>query len=276
MVAHKEPGFPGFASQVSIIDIRSIWMSSVLKLIKRATPRFLRRRIKRELIDYFKVPDVEWSLKNMRRLGFRPLAAVDVGAYRGEWAVLAREVFPEISLLMVEAQEGRRPDLEVVKRSLGTGVDYRIALLGAKNGENVLFNEKSEAPTGSSVLADWGDSRARKVSCTVQTLDAVLAQAGMPAPELIKLDVQGYELEVLKGASSFLKHAQAILLEVSLMAMYQNNPLLHEVVAFLLENNFVAYDICTFMRRPLDLALIQADMIFVPQNSPLLKSKLYE
>jgi hypothetical protein len=81
---------------------------------------------------------------------------------------------------------------------------------------------------------------------------------------------------VLKGAPNFLKHAQAILLEVSLMDMYQKNPLLHEVVAFLLANNFVAYDICALMRRPLDLALIQADMIFVPRNSPLLKSKLYE
>lgn len=250
-------------------------MNDVLKLIKQATPCFIKQRIKRELVDYFKVPDIEWSLKNMRRLGFRPLAAVDVGAYMGEWSVLARKIFPEMSLLMVEAQEGSRPDLEAVKRRLGAGVDYHIALLGAKNGENVVFNEISEAPTASSVLTDWGNSSTRKVSCATQTLDTILAQAGIPEPELMKLDVQGYELEVLKGAPNFLKHAQAILLEVSLIDLYQKNPLLHDVVAFMLANNFVAYDICTIMRRPLDLALIQADMIFVPKNSPYLKNKLY-
>jgi len=251
-------------------------MNIFLKLIKQAAPSSLKHHIKRELIDYFKVPDVEWSLRNMRRLGFNPLTAVDVGAYRGEWSVLARKIFPETSFLMLEAQEGRRPDLEAVKQSLGSGVDYVITLLGAKNDENVIFHESLQAPTGSSVLANQGNDRTREVSCTMKTLDDVLAQAGMPAPELMKLDVQGYELEVLKGAPKCLKHAQAILMEVSLMDMYQKNPILHEVTAFMLENNFIAYDICATMRRPLDLALIQTDMIFVPRSSPFLKSKLYE
>ena len=248
-------------------------MNTLLKLIKQAAPRSLRQRIKQELFDHFKVPDIEWSLRNMQRLGFCPRAAVDVGAYQGEWAVLARKIFPDISVLMVEAQEGRKPDMDAVKQRLGAGIDYRIALLGARDGENVFFNEYPEALTASSVLA-WNSRTARKISRTTQTLDAVLAQAGMPQPELMKLDVQGYELEVLKGAPNFLKHAEAILMEVSLIDLYQNNPLLPDVLAFMHENNFVAYDVCGLMRRPLDQALAQLDMIFVPRNSPFLKSKL--
>ena len=248
-------------------------MNPVLKLIKPVIPRSLRQRFKRELIDHFKIPDMEWSLRNMRRLGFNPRAAVDVGAYQGEWAVLARKIFPEISVLMVEAQAGRRPDLEAVKGRLGVGVDYRIAVLGPRNGETVFFNEYPDAPTASSVLA-WNSSTARRISCTTQTLDTVLAQAGMPQPDLVKLDVQGFELEVLKGAPNVLQQAQAFLMEVSLIDLYQKNPLLLDVVTFMHQNNFVAYDICTLMRRPLDQALAQVDMIFVPQNSPLLKSKL--
>lgn len=250
-------------------------MNNFLTLIKRAVPRPLKQRLRHELIDHFKVPDMEWSLRNMRRLGFNPRTAIDVGAYRGEWSVMARQIFPEISVVMLEAQEGRRADLEAVKQSLGPGIDYLIALLGAKNDE-VIFHESLQAPTGSSVLANQTTDRTREIRCTMKKLDDVLAQAGMPLPELIKLDVQGYELEVLKGASKCLQHAQAILMEVSLMEMYQKNPILHEVIAFMFENNFVAYDICTLMRRPLDLALIQTDIIFVPRDSPLLKSKSYE
>jgi hypothetical protein len=114
-------------------------VNRLLELVKYVMPRAMKRRIKRQLEDYLDVPTIERSLENMRRLGFRPSFAVDVGAYRGEWTVLARKIFPETSFLMVEAQEGRQRDLEVVKHNLGSGVDYRIALLGAENRENVTF-----------------------------------------------------------------------------------------------------------------------------------------
>jgi len=57
--------------------------------------------------------------------------------------------------------------------------------------------------------------------------------------------------------------------------MYHNNPLLHEVTAFLHQHGFVAYDICGLMRRPLDMALAQVDMLFVPEQSPLRACKHY-
>jgi hypothetical protein len=91
----------------------------------------------------------------------------------------------------------------------------------------------------------------------------------------MKLDVQGYELEALKGATNCLKTAQAVLMEVSLIDMYQNNPILHDVTAFMHERGFIAYDFCALMRRPLDLALAQVDIIFVPKSSALIQNKEY-
>ena len=46
-------------------------------------------------------------------------------------------------------------------------------------------------------------------------------------------------------------------------------PLFAEIVAWLNDRDWVAYDICGLTRRPLDKALWQADLIFVPRNSPL-------
>ncbi|MEQ8958462.1 MAG: FkbM family methyltransferase, partial [Coleofasciculus sp. C2-GNP5-27] len=93
------------------------------------------------------------------------------------------------------------------------------------------------------------------------------------SPDLLKLDVQGYELEVLKGAEKSLPEIQAILAEINLLDIHQNVPLLADMIAWLDKRNWVAYDICGLTRRPLDKALWQADFIFVPCHSPLRADK---
>jgi FkbM family methyltransferase len=242
-------------------------MNKILKSAARLMPLGLRRKIKESLLNHFEVPRATWSLGNMHRLGFTPSLIVDIGAYKGEWSTMAREVFPAAEILMLEAQEERIPDLERAKKLLGGKIDYRISLLGAEHREGVIFNKYPNAPTGNSVLRGWKAGNKFQVECTMRTVDAILSAAGKSKPDLMKLDVQGYELEVLKGARKSLEQVQAVLMEVSLIDMYENNPLLHDVTAFMKEQGFIAYDICGLMRRPLDMALAQVDIIFVPQSS---------
>ena len=216
---------------------------------------------------------MERSLGNMRRLGFRPAGVVDIGAYLGEWTVTARNIFPEAAYFMIEAQESKREALELVKGQNGPPVDYRIAVLGPESRERVAFHQYDNAPTASSVLAAQSGAPGRLVHCKMETLDSVLNQAGFRRPELIKIDVQGYELEVLKGGKEALAAAEAIVMEVSLIELYQGNPLMPEVITFMLERGFQCYDIPGLLRRPADGVLWQVDMIFVKAGSPLLKDK---
>src|SRR6185295_19143894 len=67
----------------------------------------------------------------------------------------------------------------------------------------------------------------------VRRLDDYRADRGLPLPDLIKLDVQGYELEVLKGAPECLGAVKAVLTEVSFLEYYHGQCLFHEVVAYL-------------------------------------------
>ena len=248
-------------------------MNQIIQILSRVVPQRLRRKWKQDLLDRMEVPSNVWSLRNLRRLGFAPRFILDIGAYKGEWSMMVRPIFPEAELMMLEAQEERIPDLDLAKKNLGGKVDYRISLLGAAHREDVLFNKYPDAPTGNTVLAGWKPGNKFQVKCTMRTVDAILAEAGKPSPDLIKLDVQGYELEVLTGAAKALEKAQAVLMEVSFIDMYQDNPLLHDVTAFMHARGFVAYDIAALMRRSLDQALAQVDIIFVPKNSPLIKIK---
>jgi len=89
------------------------------------------------------------------------------------------------------------------------------------------------------------------------------------SPLMMKLDVQGFELEVLAGATETLKRTEVILSEVSLLPYNKGAPLMHEVIGYLAERDFLPYDICGGWRRESDGALAQTDIIFVRRDSDL-------
>lgn len=66
---------------------------------------------------------------------------------------------------------------------------------------------------------------------------------------------------------------QVILAEISLLDIRQNVPLLAELVNWLDQRNWFAYDICGLTRRPLYQAFWQADFIFVRRDSSLRSDK---
>ena len=108
------------------------------------------------------------------------------------------------------------------------------------------------------------------------TLDTTIrdSYAGR-APDLLKLDVQGFELQVLKGCEASLGGIRAILTEISLLDLHADVPLLHELTGWLGERGFVAYDICGMTRRRSTRRCWQADVIFVRKDDPLRRDKRY-
>jgi hypothetical protein len=103
----------------------------------------------------------------------------------------------------------------------------------------------------------------------VATLDGLTDKFSLPLPDLIKLDLQGAELICLRGAHACLEHAQAVVLEVQLLRLYEHTPLLADIVGFMGEAGFRTYDIVSLWHRPLDGALAYGDFVFVRDNSPL-------
>jgi hypothetical protein len=103
----------------------------------------------------------------------------------------------------------------------------------------------------------------------------VLSDLASESPDFIKIDVQGHELEVLRGAEKVLKDCIFCLLEVSLLSL-GNEPPLIEVMNYMDENGFQLYDISQFMRRPYDKALYQSDFLFIKKNSTFISQKRWD
>jgi len=235
----------------------------MIQFVKRLMPS----KFKRDVKEHLGVPSLHWSLQNMQRCGFTPSFVLDIGAYEGYWTQDLLEVFPDARVYMIEAQESKREKLEAVAKQFPK-VDFAIQLLSSRDGSEVFF---LESETASHVLKEPPAEGAavKKTMC----LDTLVESKYNTYPDMLKLDVQGHELEVLKGGVRCLRHAQACLLEVSLMDIGDGSPLLAEVLDFMGEHQFQAYDIPGFMRRPYDKALYQIDILFVKTNSSLIAAK---
>ena len=85
---------------------------------------------------------------------------------------------------------------------------------------------------------------------------------------LLKLDLQGFELYALRGASVALQSVEVVLTEVSFFAQAYE-PSISQLIGFLDQSGFELYDVAALTARQRDNRLHQGDFVFVRKDSPL-------
>ena len=211
------------------------------------------------------------GLAQIARLGFKPHTVIDVGVANATPDLYG--VFPEASLLLIEPLVEFEPFLKKICSTYNA--QYVLAAAGEAPGSAVLHVHPDKV--GSSLLHEVEGPSVDGVprSVRVVAIDQLCVEKNLKAPYLLKADVQGAELQVLSGATRTLQETEVVILEVSLLAAMIGGPELFDVVCRMKDLGFVAYDLFGLHYRPLDDALCQVDIIFVPQHSALRKSRAY-
>lgn len=135
----------------------------------------------------------------------------DIGACTGAWSQLARSLWPDATIIAFEANERMAPLLA------HRADKYHIAVLSDQERRRVQWYENLHSPTGDSyyreIATDFYPLDAYRWRET-QTLDAVVRRRGFPPPDLVKIDVQGAELDVIRGGIDALRHARDFIIEL--------------------------------------------------------------
>jgi len=208
--------------------------------------------------------DMWVRLQHVAKLGLNPDVIYDIGAAEGAWAQRASKIWPNARIVGFEPNESRVPALEATRATL-PNFSYQRCLLGATSGEIEYVDSRDQTS-----LFDRA-ATGPKVTAPMLTLDSLLTGKVIPAPSFMKLDVQGYELEILKGGQLALATAQAVLLEVSVYHLSPEMPLVLDVLNYMQAHGFVWYDILGLLRRQSDDAMGQMDFLFLRRDHPLIR-----
>lgn len=214
-------------------------------------------------------------LEDLQARGFDPQGIIDIGANAGEWTKMAKRIFPQAHILMIEPQEEMKYYLDEICRSYRS-VDYVQAGAGSETGELVQTIWPDLA--GSSFLPVASEEKLKSGTqrrTPVFTVNQLLEERKNFTPDLVKLDVQGFEIQALKGASKCFGITQVFIMETSLYRFFKNMPITRNCIEYMADNGYELYDITDYLRRPLDGALAQIDLAFALRNGALRSSNAW-
>lgn len=214
-------------------------------------------------------------LENARRNGLQPGSIIDVGAAFGDFSRAAAEAFPGKGLLLVEPLEEYGDPLQALVSAFPGRVHWIKAAASSAAGQ-VTFHVHDDL-VGSSMLREAEgagvDGKERTIPA-VRLEDEIRARRLAP-PYLLKVDVQGNELAVIEGMGGALAETDFAILEVSFFDFFRGGSTVVDVVAAMAARGLVPYDVTHPLYRPLDGALAQIDLCFVPKSGVLRSQHSY-
>ena len=205
-------------------------------------------------------------LLNLANRGFQPREIIDVGANRGKWSRDASHVFPNAGYTLIEPQV----EMESRLRTFCEGHAnrrYVLAGAGSFNGE-LPFTVVPD--TVSSTFAASAQEAARQGleqrTVPLVTIDHVVQTLIHAVPDIIKVDAEGFEQEVVRGATSVLGKTEVIFLEAHFLGERNDPSEFVNLITFMSERDYVTYDFSWLGRRKFDNALSLCEIAFVRRN----------
>ena len=167
-------------------------------------------------------------IRKLARAGVAIESIYDIGASNGYWSWLMAQVVPDAKFNLFEPLESDQyaNDLANVLKAYP---DFRMHRVALGNENTTLRLNLHSNHVGSTLLdSDW-EGIVDKMPVPVRRLDDYSAELGLPRADLIKIDTQGFELNILAGAERTCRQAKALVLETWLYRSYgPKTPLLSE------------------------------------------------
>lgn len=209
----------------------------------------------------------------LKRQGLRPRTVIDIGANVGQFAVACARLFPGVRIHAFEPL----PDcVERLAAALARAEDARVypLALGEAKGAvplhvNAHRHSSSVLPLGAAHKQAFPEAReVFEVRVPMSTLDDTLAAVEIARPCLLKVDVQGYEGPVLRGAERVLARVDHAVIECSFRPLYEGEAPFLDLVRWMETRGFRFLRPVGWLDDPHTGEVLQMDALFGRADGP--------
>jgi len=190
---------------------------------------------------------------------------VDIGANAGQFALVSRRCFPDARIDSFEPLAEPADRYERVFKHDGHAFMHRVAIGAIEGRADIHVSGRDDSSSLLPITREQSDlfpgtEESHTQTIRVSHLQAELKDEDILSPALLKLDVQGYELETLRGCEALLSCFRYIYCECSFVELYGGQALAHEVIAFLQQRGFELRGVYNMTYN--NSQAIQADFFF--------------
>jgi FkbM family methyltransferase len=206
----------------------------------------------------FRAMSTDRALWRIGRRGLEVGTVIDVGASNGMWSAVCERHLPKASYLLVEAQQCHE---QALTQYCAARPNAAFALAAAGPADGTLWFDEGDPFSG---LASTTQRPGMRRQLPAISIDAEVARRGLPGPYLLKLDVHGFEVPILEGATETLRRASLVVIECYVFRLLDTSLLFDEMVRHMRERGFGVIDASEPLWRDRDASLWQFDLFFVP------------
>lgn len=218
----------------------NIW-SDTLNLNNKTKIEISDKNIQR-MFDLYKnisMPEAHTRvLKNISNQ-FTPKVIYDIGASTLHWTKEVKKIWNNIDIIAFDSIE----EAEELYKS--QNIKFHIGVLSDQDNKVVKFYENKENPAGNSYYKEIGhpnsiniypeNSYTEKIAMTLQS---IVQQNNFLLPDIVKIDVQGAELDILKGGQNIINHAKYLIIELQNIEYNRGAPLENVTIEYLQNNGW--------------------------------------
>lgn len=221
---------------------------------------------KHNVVEYKFSPLEEEKYKWLQNMDINTV--IDVGAHLGEFALQIHELLPNAKLYCFEPLPDNFIELKANLKDLSNFQAFNLAVGDQKGKVEMYRNDYSPSSSLMKMTKLHKDSfpftsgeKLEKVEAS--TLDEIVKELELKDNVLLKIDVQGYEARVIRGAKNFLDHVNVIIIETSFYELYEGQLLFADIYELLSKQGFVYSGTWEQLRSPIDGTPLQQDSIFI-------------
>ncbi|CAN5172890.1 hypothetical protein BH09BAC5_BH09BAC5_27870 [soil metagenome] len=214
-------------------------------------------------------PDEEDKYKWIQNMNINTV--LDVGAWKGDSARQFSELFPTAKIFSFEPLRDCFERLQALEKNIQNLKTFNFAL--GDKADKLKINRSGFSPSSSLLKMKDTHKEAFPFSAEetieeieVRTLDSVTSGLDLSPNVLLKIDVQGFEENVLKGAFETLKKVKIIVIELSFVELYAGQPMFDKIYNILKDHGFVYSGSWQQLLNPKDGAIWQQNGVFISKR----------